>query len=220
MIDRAPENDPELYSGEEFQRVGRKLLAAWTADIAFVLDRLEQLNASDASGEFTGRLDMTRVGVFGHSLGGAQAAQFCSEDSRCKAGIDIDGAPLGSVIETGLHRPFMFLLSDHGRESDPESQKIKADIKSIYDRLPRDGRSRVEISGAFHFTFSDDGAFLKSRLVRGALRAFGKLGIDGPRQVAVTAYCVRSFFDAHLKTATRSPFKLPSALYPEIRVIE
>jgi len=69
--------------------------------MAFVLDRLERLNTSDASGKFTGRLDMTRVGVFGHSFGGAAALQFCHEDSRCKAGIDVDGAPHGSAIQAG-----------------------------------------------------------------------------------------------------------------------
>lgn len=220
VIGRMPENDPDLYSGAEFQSVGNRLLAAWTADIAFVLDRVEHLNASDASGRFTGRLDLARVGVFGHSFGGAQAAQFCSEDPRCKAGIDIDGAPLGRVIQAGIHRPFMFLLSDHGRESDPESQKIKADIRSIYDHLPPDGRSLVEIRGAFHFTFSDDGALLKSRVVRGALRVLGKLGIDGRRQLTVTSYCVRSFFDAYLKGTGVSPLNLSSPQYPEIRVIE
>ena len=221
VIDRTPENDPELYSGAEFQRVGHRLLGAWTADIAFVLDRLEQLNASNAPGKFAGRLDLIRVGVFGHSFGGAQAAQFCSEDSRCKAGIDIDGAPLGRVLQTGIDRPFMFLLSDHGRESDPESLKIKADIKSIYDRLPLDGRSLVEIRGAFHFTFSDDGALLKSSLVRGVLRLFGRLGMDGRRQLAVTSYCVRSFFDAHLKGGgAGQSLNLPSPSYPEIRIID
>jgi hypothetical protein len=49
-----------------------QLLAAWTGDMAFVLDRLEQLNRSDASGRFTGRLALARVGVFGHSLGGGR----------------------------------------------------------------------------------------------------------------------------------------------------
>ena len=87
---------------------------------------------SDASGRFTGRLDMTRVGIFGHSFGGATAAQFCHEDSRCKAGIDVDGAPHGSVIQAGIRQPFMFLLSDHGHSSDPESRQIEADIQSIY----------------------------------------------------------------------------------------
>lgn len=48
-----------------------------------MLDRLEQLNASVASGKFTGRLAL--------------------------AGIDVDGAPHGSVIQAGLSQPFMFL---------------------------------------------------------------------------------------------------------------
>src|SRR5207237_3121757 len=104
-------------------------------------------------------------------------------------------APHGSVIQAGLRQPFMFLLSDHGDVSDSASIQVLADIQSIYDRIPRDRRLRVAIRGAFHFTFSDDGALLKSSIVRGVLRMVGKLGIDGRRQLAVTAYCLRTFFD-------------------------
>jgi len=195
------------------------LLAAWSADIAFVLDRLGQLNLSDSSGRFTGRLDMSRIGVFGHSFGGATAALFCHEDSRCKAGIDIDGAPHGSVIQAGIDRPFMFLLSDHSHESDSESRRITANIQLIYARLPPNGRLRIAIRGGNHFTFSDDGALLKSSLMRGLLRVFGGLGIDGRRQLAVTAYCVHSFFDAYLKEGAISPLKMYSPSYPEIEVL-
>jgi dienelactone hydrolase len=221
VIERRPENNPELFEGEELTRLADKLLAAWTGDIAFVLDRLEQLNTSDSTGKFTGRLDMTRVGVFGHSFGGAQAAQFCSQDSRCKAGIDVDGSLHGSVIQAGIPKPFLFLLSGHGDfSSDAEIHQIQADIQSVYSRLPPDGRLRVSIRGANHFTFSDDGALLKSHLVRGLLRVFGKLGIDGRRQLAVTTYCVRSFFDEFLKGTEDSRLKISSPLYPEIQVLE
>jgi len=188
--------------------------------MAFVLNRLEQLNVSDASGKFTGRLDMTRVGVFGHSFGGAAAALFCHEDSRCKAGIDVDGAPHGSVIQAGIDRPFMFLLSDHSHESDAEGSQIGANIRSIYDRLPPDGRAFLEIRGANHFLFSDDGALLKSHIVLRALRALGVVGIDGRRQLAVTAYCVHTFFDAHLKGTSVSRLNISSPLYREIEVLE
>jgi predicted dienelactone hydrolase len=178
------------------------------------------LNASYPSGKFTGRLDMTRVGVFGHSFGGATAAQFCSQDTRCKAGIDVDGSLHGSVIRAGIDKPFLFLLSDHGDFSaDAETRRIKADIQSVYDRLPVDGRLRIAIRGANHFTFSDDGALLKSRVMRGVLRILGGLGIDGRRQLVVTAYCVRSFFDAYLKGAGGSRPNMSSPLYPEIQVL-
>src|SRR5438046_2664856 len=220
---RRPENNPELcleLGAPEQARCVNKLLAAWTGDIAFVLDRLERLNTSDASGKFTGRLDMSRVGIFGHSFGGATAAQFCHEDSRCKAGIDVDGAPHGSVIQTGIHRPFMFLLSDHSRESDPESRHVLANMQSIYDRLPADGRLRVVIRGANHFLFSDDGALLKSHIVLGTLRMIGILGIDGRRQLAITAYCLHRFFDAYLKGLRGARLHVSSLLYPALPVLE
>ncbi|HXP61766.1 MAG TPA: hypothetical protein VN829_14825, partial [Dongiaceae bacterium] len=215
VIARTPENNPELFEGQPQAGRLNELLTAWTADIGFVLDRLERLNASDPAGKFTGRLDLTRVGVFGHSFGGAQAAQFCSQDSRCKAGIDVDGRPLGSVVQEGLHQPFMFLLSDQN-SSDQEGRQVHADIHSIYDRLPRDGRFLIKIRGANHFLFSDDGALLKSHIVLGTLRMLGILGIDGRRQLAVTTYCVHSFFDACLKGTNVPPLKISSPLYPEI----
>jgi len=220
---RIPENNPELClerTGEARERCATRLLSAWTADIAFVLDRLERLNTSGAPGKFTGRLDMTRVGVFGHSFGGAAAALFCQEDPRCKAGIDVDGSLHGSVIQGGIDRPFMFLLSDHTHESDPESHQILANMQSVYDRLPQDRRAFVEIRGGNHFLFSDDGALLKSHIVLRTLRLLRIVGIDGRRQLAVTAYCLRSFFDAYVKGAGVSPLKISSPLYPEIEVLD
>jgi dienelactone hydrolase len=221
VVERTPENNPELFSGEELNHRAIKLMAAWTSDMSFVLDKLGQLNISDESGKFRGKLDMTRVGVFGHSFGGAQAAQFCHEDSRCKAGIDIDGFPLGSVVKTGLHQPFMFLISGEGDFStDDEIRKFKAYIQSIYDRLPENGRKWLVISGANHFTFSDDGALLKSRIILSIFRFFGKLGINGPRQLAVTSYCVCSFFNEYLKGTNGPRFDVPTQLYPEIQILD
>jgi predicted dienelactone hydrolase len=221
---RTPENNPELCEGQgqaQQAACANKFLTAWTADIAFALDQLERWNTSDASDKFKGRLDMTRVGVFGHSFGGATAAQFCHDDSRCKAGIDVDGQPFGSVIQAGLRQPFMILLSDHSRESGPESVQIMANIQSIYDHLPADGRLLIKVRGANHFLFSDDGALLKSHIVMRTLRMLGIVGIDGRRQLAVTTYCLHTFFDAYLKgtsfkgTAV-SPLNISSPRYPEI----
>jgi len=220
VIARARQNDADLVSGPRQKQLANKLVQAWSADMSFALDRLQRLNTSDPSGRFLGRLDMQRVGVFGHSLGGATALQFCHDDARCKAGIDMDGAPLGSVIAEGVTQPFMFLLSDHRSESDAETRQVEANIRSIYDRLPSDRRLEIVIQGANHFGFSDDGALLKSHIVLGTLRILGILGIDGRRQLAVTAYCVHSFFDAYLKGPGVSRLKISAPLYTEIQVLE
>jgi len=218
VILRTAENDADLVGGSELQRVSNRLVQGWTADMRFALNRLEWLNASDPSGRFVGRLDLQRAGVFGHSLGGAVALQFCHEDARCKACIDIDGAPVGSVIHDGVEKPSMFLLSDHRSESaSPESQQIEANIRSIQDRAPAGAKWKVTIRGATHFMFSDDGSMLKSPLVLRLMRFFGVLHIDGRRQVAVTAQCVRAFFDVYLKGAPASKLEA-LAQVPEIQL--
>lgn len=158
-FDEPPRNNPELVFGapDSAQRINR-ILGAWTGDIGFVLSRLATLTPAGPSGFLAGRVDLTRVGIFGHSLGGAEAAAFCGRDARCRAGADIDGAPLGRVVTNGIPRPFMFLLS-------------------------------------------------------------GQLHMGGRRQLAVTSYCLRTFFDAYLKGIGATPPAIASRAYPEVRLL-
>ena len=222
VIARAPQNDLDLVGGPQADQLANKLVQAWTADTGFALDQLERLNSSDPSGRLRGRLDMQRVGVFGHSLGGATALLFCHDDSRCKAGIDVDGAPLGNVVAEGVTQPFMFLLSDHrGESADADTpdaiRQAEANIRSIYDRQPSDRRLEVMIQGANHYMFSDR-AMLQSPLVMGVLRVLGIVRLEGRRQVAITAHYISAFFDVYLKGAPASELNRHSD-YPEIEII-
>jgi hypothetical protein len=131
----------------------------------------------------------------------------------------VDGAPLGNVIGKGVTQPFMFLLSDHESESDTESRQVRANILSIYDRLPADHRLQIMIKGASHFRFSDDGAMLKIPFVMGAMRILGIVRLDGRRQVTVTAHCISTFFDVYLKGAPISSIRSQPE-YPEIEYIQ
>jgi len=218
VIEREPQNNLDALGGPEQERRALELVHAWSSDIGFALDQLERWNQSDPSGKFLGRLDMQRVGVFGHSLGGATALQFCHDDGRCKAGIDVDGAPLGKVITEGVPQPFMFLLSDHGREPETETHPVEAIIRSIYDRQPADRRLEIVIRGANHYMFSDDGAMLKSPLLMNVLRTLGMVRINGRRQVAVTARFIVTFFDVYLKGASASELQRQPE-YPEVEYI-
>jgi predicted dienelactone hydrolase len=68
-------------------------------DMRFVLSRLGSLRGA-------GRLDLQRVGAFGHSNGSATTATAMLADRRLRAGVNLDGAIFGSVVERGLDRPF------------------------------------------------------------------------------------------------------------------
>ncbi len=194
VVTRPAANNPENLPGDQADRLINGLLPMWTSDTKFVVSQLQQRNAADPSGKFTGRLDLQRLGMFGHSFGGVTALQFCHDDRRCKAGTAIDGAPYGSVVQDGLKQPFLFMLSDHSRKlSDPASKQIHANIQSIDDRLPN-GPSPITIRGAHHFSFRDQ-SLLKSYYPIEALRSVGAFGeLDARRGLSITAAYVHTFF--------------------------
>lgn len=212
-IDRPPANNPENLSAADQERLINKLLPMWTGDSRFVVDQLERLNAAAPPGKFAGRLDMHHLGMFGHSFGGATALQFCHDDPRCKAGIDIDGNPYGSVVQEGLTQPFLFLLSDHGDASAAEAREVYAKIQSIYSRLPN-GRLLLAIHNANHFSFSDQ-ILLKSQYLVGLLELF-QGGLDQRRGLAITTAYVHTFFDVHLKGASPKALDALRQSCPEV----
>jgi predicted dienelactone hydrolase len=217
VVRRPPANDPEDLPADQANQLINRLLLLWTSDTKFVVNQLEKVNAGEPAGKFTGRLNLQRLGMFGHSFGGAQALQFCHDDPRCKAGIDIDGAPYGSVIQEGLKQPFLFLLSDHSRDlADPASKQILADFQSIYNRLPN-GRLFVTIQGANHFSFSDQ-MLVKSQYVIGVMHSLGISRLESRRGLAITADYVHTFFDVYLKDAPADSLNKPAQLYPEVQV--
>jgi len=216
VVARSPAADVENANGNLADPVVGKLLAMWTSDTAFVVDQLQRLNR-DSSDKLAGRMDLDRLGMFGHSFGGATALEFCRQDSRCKAALDIDGIPFGRVVPEGLGKPGMFLLSDHsGEMADPESRQIRAEIQSIYDRLPG-GRLFVVIRRASHFSFSDQ-ILLNSQAAIGLLRLAGIGGLDGRRGLAISADYVQSFFNVYLNGAAAASLTSLAAKYPEVRI--
>lgn len=72
----------------------------------------QQMKALKALGE---RIDFNRVGVVGHSFGGATAVHLVQQDERVKTGVSWDGwmYPLASPSASAPQgKPFMFVNSD------------------------------------------------------------------------------------------------------------
>jgi hypothetical protein len=218
VVSRPPKYNLELLPVPQQVPFATRLMTMWSADIGFAVDELGKLNAADPSSRFTGRLDLQHLGVVGHSLGGATAAHFCHEDSRCTAGVDLDGQPFGSVIQDGLRQPFMFVIADHGQLSDPHPSQIGDNFRSIYQQQPADSRLWITVIGSNHFSFSDQ-ILLKSQLLLGAMRRTHVIGgLEGRRGLAITADYVATFFDVYLKGRSRADLDALARKYPEAQV--
>ncbi len=119
----------DVKSNDFTLEFGDKNNETWVKDIQFVLDKLEEINNKGNDNLFSGRLDMEKIGLFGHSFGGATAAQLLLKDSRVKAGINMDGAFYGSVIpETGIEKPFLLMLSEQYMMS-TDLEKLEKKLK-------------------------------------------------------------------------------------------
>lgn len=81
------------------------------ADIAFALRRLAEINRSDPARRFTGRLDLSRLGAFGHSLGGRIAGAAVEADPRFVAYASMEGVPPPAVRKGGMDAAVLMMVS-------------------------------------------------------------------------------------------------------------
>jgi predicted dienelactone hydrolase len=187
-----------------------QLVTVWAADVHFVLGELDKLTTTPQN-RWTGRFDLTRLGFFGHSFGGASAAEACRIESRCKGAIDIDGDPYGAVVQTGLRQPLMFLLSEPGQQ-DRASTGYR-DILALYQHMGGNAY-KVTIRGAKHDNFLDLAVCFAP-----VLKIAGGLGsIDGRRGLAITNAYIQAFFDTSLGQGNTHLLEGPSTAYPEVQV--
>jgi predicted dienelactone hydrolase len=181
-----------------------KALATRVADVHFLLDQLEDRPRIAPAGPSRADLDLTRIGMFGHSLGGATAANAMLTDPRIDAGADLDGTIYGAAAHSSLTRPFMILAGTPG----PLREK---GMRRFFLHL-RGPRFAVTFRRARHFAFSDL-VFLLPRLalhvpeLKGVVRAL--LGrVEPAPTLARQRRYLTAFFDRFLKG--RSGLPLPS----------
>jgi len=179
-------------------------LRRWVEDTRLVVDRLSSLTSDGPIGRLAARIDLARLGVFGHSMGGVTAAQFCVEDRRCAAGLNLDGIPqYGTMIDAAMSRPFLMVYSARpGRAgaSDP-----------IYRRSARP-YYRVDVRDTRHLDFIDLAFW------GGPLRERPVMGPIAPARIAdITRVVVREFFDQEL-LGRRSTLLTGAPRFPEVTV--
>lgn len=121
------------------------------ADIAFVLDSLS--NGATDLDLLAGRLDLTRIGIMGHSNGGVAAAEACA-DRRIDACLNIDGQLAGGPFSARTDpaaptKPFMYLTKE---------AQLHPSLAALFEASDVD-TFRVVVPGAAHDEFADPAMF-------------------------------------------------------------
>jgi dienelactone hydrolase len=211
----AKNNPSALPNGaptEEYEAAAHILSDQWAGDLGFSLDFMQSQNA-DAASPLYRMLDLSRVGVYGHSTGGGAGIEFCGTDSRCKAvlGMDPFMRPVSyEVIENGLPQPSFFMFSQRwADEADSRNNQLfKEFIPNVKQSF-----GIITIQGTAHYDFTD--IPLLSPLA-------SQLGLKGPihgkQVITIVNDYLLSFFDMTLKGESTNLFGGQSKIYSEVRI--
>jgi len=154
-------------------------------DMKFLLDELARLDGSDPL--FGGRLDLDRIGVFGHSFGG-EVVQTSRADARVKCVVIYDATNV-QASGAGLQKPLLVVLGQRNLlYSEDHLLFTNASTNAIF----------LQIKGAEHITCTD-------------YAWWGQIPLGRTPALAKDA-CLVWFFDKYLKGEDR-PFPANPEIY-------
>ncbi|TDW18556.1 alpha/beta hydrolase family protein [Kribbella kalugense] len=171
-------------------------------DVSFVLDRLTGRHPAWRGSDL---IDPSRIGMAGHSAGGASSIPAMVADPRIRAGVDVDGVTTNPVPVSGLSRPVLFISHARGGTACLPVPSWDKDWPQLT------GWKRwLEVAGTVHASFTDVGLFSD------------QYGLDigattsGTRTQAVTRTYVEAFFNQTLRGQHQPLLAKPSTHYPEV----
>lgn len=184
-------------SSDAFYETFKTRLAIRTSDISFVLDCVAK-----HSDPLFAHVDINKIGIFGHSLGGEAALQAAAKDARIQAVAAMDFFPIGDLIKAEHQVPCMTLAAEHTDWSTFEaSQAVHAHLKERAKQVEDQCGYHVLLKGADHVAFSDFSLFshmnVFKKLPQGSMFSIGS--IDGFEAINLIRVYLAAFFDKTLQ---------------------
>ena len=166
-------------------------LRAVVGDAKFVLDTITAMNENDP--EFTGHFDLSHVGMYGHSFGGANTAVCCYEDARFKAGLTLEGVYYPSFTPGNIKVPFLMMFAEARLANDTT-------VQYMWNHTVND-TARMTIAGSTHYAYTDVGLLLHHLVPLAPQKILGFGTIPPKRMMNITRTFVTAFFEVYLKGA-------------------
>ncbi len=190
----------------------------WTEDLKFVIDEMSSLAPEKEGISIKNRIDLSKIGVAGHSLGGGAAYELSYYDDRIAAGVNMDGSLFNTGKNKILKKPFLFILSGINAESkkahknmsmNEEQLKVYGISKEEYEEYRESETSEVflleesvlnngiilEAKEAGHYNFTDIQSYAPN-----LIEYLGLTGrTDVSKNMSLLNIILLDFFNTHLK---------------------
>jgi Predicted dienelactone hydrolase len=156
-----------VYNDEAAYKLEQKWLKLRTDDMNFVLDTLIKNAKNSSSGPVYQLIDTSKIGLFGHSLGGAASVQLGRERSDIKAVINLDADLLGEqvgftngkpVINDKIYPvPMLSIYSDTMKQLMASAAASNPNIELPQKRISATGHDAYEVylTGTNHMSLTD-----------------------------------------------------------------
>jgi dienelactone hydrolase len=209
--------------GIEFE-LTQKWMALRTADLHFILDTILARAGDPGSGDAYAAIDPNRIGLIGHSLGGAAVTQLARERAGVHAVVNLDSNPLGEYLDYAggsftintqpFPVPLLVIYSDDMMRimADLPPDSPAADVRLVLTSSP--SAYEFHIAGTDHLSLTDlplVSPFLANFLIQ-SVQIGGGEKADTLEVIEEMNATVLSFFNAYLKSI--GTFQPPTTQIP------
>jgi hypothetical protein len=152
--------------------------------------------------------------MYGHSVGGAAAAEAMRLDCRVVAGANLDGSMFGPVVQQGVRGPFLLIGHENKTQTtDPSWAEFWSNLWGW--------KLELELAQAQHYAFSDLSYLMKLlgvpvQNVPAMQKMVGNL--DGAKAFEIVHRTVTAFLGFGLRQASSAPLEEVISQYPEVSV--
>lgn len=197
-----------VIGAEEIYKLEQEWMKLRTGDMAFVLDYIKKTAHSANADAVYQSIDLDHIGVFGHSLGGATAAQIGREDKDVDAVAVVDGTMLGEitafengkdvVTDAAYPKPIMnFYNQSHYYDEALKNKETYPNMVAYKNALDA---YQVVIKGSGHMNFTD--LAIISPFLSKLLDGSNSGDVDARYCIETTNKDILQFFNHYLKAST------------------
>lgn len=198
----------EVYTEQEKFELTSKWMTLRTEDMNFVLDEILE-KAENTSEEIYSLIDKDKIGLMGHSLGGAASAQLGRDREDISAVINLDGSMLGEYKRNGdgviklNEEPYPLPLLNF--YSEYVINELKANPEYVYSNQYISSISSTAfetfIKGSNHMSYTDLPLFspLLASQLSGISGGASEASVDKYYCIETMNKLVLAFFNSYLK---------------------